>query len=44
MKTVITISQNAIQAVAYAMAVKDIRYYLNGMLLQHNGQETRLVG
>ena len=38
-----SIPQSAIKAVAYAMAVKDIRYYLNGMLMQHNGQETRLV-
>lgn len=37
------IPQHAIKAVAYAMAVKDIRYYLNGMLIQHNGQETRLI-
>ena len=43
MKTVITVPQSAIKAVSYAMAVKDIRYYLNGMLLQHNGQETRLI-
>ena len=38
-----SIPQSAIKAVAYAMGVKDIRYYLNGMLMQHNGQETRLV-
>ena len=38
-----SIPQSAIKAVAYAMAVKDIRYYLNGMLMQHNGQETRLI-
>lgn len=43
MKTVITVPQSAIKAVSFSMAVKDIRYYLNGMLLQHNGQETRLV-
>ena len=39
----IRIPQNAVRAVAYAMAVKDIRYYLNGMLVEHNGIETRLV-
>lgn len=39
----ITIKQNELQAVAYAMAVKDIRYYLNGVLLETNGAETRLV-
>lgn len=43
MKTVITVPQSAIKAVSYAMADKDIRYYLNGMLVQHNGQETRLI-
>ncbi len=39
----VTIKQSTIKAVSYAMAKKDIRYYLNGMLLQHNGEETRLV-
>jgi DNA polymerase-3 subunit beta len=39
----VTIPQSTIKAVAYAMAANDIRYYLNGMLLQHNGEETRLV-
>ena len=43
MKAQFSIPQSAIKAVAYAMAVKDIRYCLNGMLMQHNGQETRLV-
>lgn len=39
----VTIPQSTIKAVSYAMASNDIRYYLNGMLLQHNGEETRLV-
>jgi len=39
----LTIPQNAVRAVAYAMAVKDIRYYLCGMLVETNGIETRLV-
>ena len=39
----LTIPQNAVRAVAYAMPSKDIRYYLNGMLVEHNGAETRLV-
>lgn len=43
MQAQFSIPQSAIKAVAYAMAVKDIRYYLNGMLMQHNGQETRLI-
>ncbi len=43
MQAQFAIPQHAIKAVAYAMAVKDIRYYLNGMLIQHNGQETRLI-
>ena len=43
MQAQFSIPQHAIKSVAYAMAVKDIRYYLNGMLIQHNGQETRLI-
>lgn len=39
----ITIPQNAVRAVAYAMAVKDIRYYLNGINVETNGIETRLI-
>lgn len=39
----ITIQQNELKAVSYAMAVKDIRYYLCGVLLESNGAETRLV-
>jgi len=39
----LTIPQNAVRAVAYAMAVKDIRYYLNGMNVETNGIETRLI-
>jgi hypothetical protein len=39
----ITIQQNELKAVSYAMAVKDIRYYLCGVLLESNGAETRFV-
>lgn len=39
----LTIQQNAVRAVAYAMAVKDIRYYLNGMKVETNGIETRMI-
>lgn len=39
----ITIQQNELKAVSYAMAVKDIRHYLNGVLVETNGAETRLV-
>lgn len=38
-----SIQQSAIKAVAYAMAVKDVQHYLNGMMMQHNGRETRLI-
>lgn len=41
--TTITLKIKDIKAVSYAMANKDIRYYLNGMLVEHNGIETRLV-
>lgn len=39
----ITIQQNELKAVSYAMAVKDIRHYLNGMKVETNGIETRLI-
>lgn len=32
-----------ISQVQYAMAVQDIRYYLNGLLMQTDGQEVRLI-
>jgi len=41
--TTITIKIKDIKAVSHAMANKDIRYYLNGMLVEHNGIETRLI-
>ena len=41
--TTFTIKQKDLKAVAYAMATKDIRYYLNGILVEHNGAETRLA-
>lgn len=41
--TTITLKIKDIKAVSYAMANKDIRYYLNGVLVEHNGIETRLV-
>lgn len=37
------INQTQLQAVAKAMAVKDVRYYLNGVFVEHNGIETRLT-
>jgi DNA polymerase-3 subunit beta len=42
MKT-ITLKIKDIKAVSHAMANKDMRYYLNGMLVEHNGIETRLI-
>lgn len=39
----ITIQQKDLRAVSYAMAKDDIRYYLNGVLVESNGAETRLV-
>jgi DNA polymerase-3 subunit beta len=33
----VTINANELQAVAYAMAKKDIRFYLNGLLLEIDG-------
>ena len=41
--TTITLKIKDIKAVSYAMANKDIRYYLNGVLVEHNGIETRLA-
>lgn len=41
--TTITLKIKDIKAVSYAMANKDIRYYLDGMLFEHNGIETRLI-
>lgn len=43
MSTQITLKQSAIKAVSFAMAKNDIRYYLNGMCIQHNGEETRII-
>lgn len=39
----ITIKHKDLKAVSFAMAKKDIRYYLSGVLIESNGQETRLV-
>lgn len=41
--TTINIEMKNLRAVALAMAVKDIRYYLCGVLVEYNGAETRLV-
>ena len=41
--TTFTIKQKDLKAVAHAMATKDTRYYLNGVLVEHNGAETRLA-
>ena len=41
--TTITLKIKDIKAVSHAMAKGDIRYYLNGMLVEHNGIETRLA-
>jgi len=41
--TTITLKIKDIKAVSHAMANKDIRYYLNGILVEHNGIETRLA-
>lgn len=37
------ILKRLISQVQYAMAVQDIRYYLNGLLLQTDGNEVRLI-
>lgn len=39
----IIIKQKDLKAVAYAMADKDVRYYLNGVYVESNGAETRIV-
>lgn len=39
----ISIKQTDLKAVSLAMSQKDIRYYLMGVNIEHNGQETRLV-
>lgn len=39
----IILPQKAFKAVEMAMAIKDIRFYLCGVMLEHNGEETRLV-
>lgn len=39
----IQIPQKAFLAVSLAMSVKDIRSYICGVMLEHNGEETRLV-
>lgn len=41
--TTITLKIKDIKAVSHAMANKDVRYYLNGMQIEHNGIETRLA-
>ncbi len=43
MSITITIKQKDLLAVSYAMAVKDIRYYLNSVCIETNGAETRIV-
>ncbi len=37
------IPRNALKAVSLAMAARDIRFYLNGMLIQCSGRTVRLV-
>jgi DNA polymerase-3 subunit beta len=37
------INQKDLKAVSHAMATNDIRYYLNGVFIEHNGAETRIV-
>lgn len=39
----IHIAQNALKAVSHYMAVKDVRYYLNGMYMEANANTSRLV-
>jgi hypothetical protein len=39
----ITVFQKDLKAVSHAMALKDLRYYLCGVLIESNGAETRLV-
>ena len=37
------IHRNALKAVSRFMAVKDVRYYLNGILIESNDMQTRMV-
>lgn len=39
----ITINQKDLKAVAHAMAVNDIRYYLNGVCVETDGADVRLI-
>lgn len=39
----VTVYQKDLKAVSLAMALKDLRYYLCGVLIESNGPETRLV-
>jgi DNA polymerase-3 subunit beta len=41
--TTITLKIKDIKAVSHAMGNKDLRYYINAMLVEHNGIETRLA-
>lgn len=41
--TTITLKIKDIKAVSYVMGDKDVRFWLNGMLVEHNGIETRLA-
>lgn len=43
MKTTVSIRQKDLKAVAHAMATKDVRYYLCGVLIETNAAETRIV-
>ncbi len=43
MNTSITIKQKDLLAVSYAMASKDIRYWLNGVCIETNGAEARVI-
>lgn len=40
---ILKIKRSTIKAVSYAMAKKDLRKYLNGMLIHSNGCETRVI-
>ena len=39
----ITLSIKDIKAVSHAMAINDIRYYLNSICIEHNGIQTRII-
>lgn len=43
MSVSITVFQREIKAVAYAMAEKDLRYYLNGVCVETNGADIQLT-